>query len=311
MGVKYQDYYKTLDVPRGATQDEIKRAYRKLARKYHPDVNKSPEADGRFKHINEAYEVLGDAEKRQRYDTLGPDLRGGQDFTPPPGWPGAGTRVDGGNFNFHTSDQFSDLFDSIFGSGRGPSGSGGQDPFHRGGGGRPGRRAATAALSEVQITLVEAMQGAYRTVKLQGQGEASTIDVKIPAGVTEGDKIRLRGQGAAGSDLHLRVSVLQHERFSLDGRDLVTDVRLSPWEAALGAKVDLATLNGSVSLTIPPGSQGGQKMRLAGRGLPARGRGHVGDLIARLVIAVPTTLSKDEQRLFEELREKSTFDPRS
>ena len=313
--VKFQDYYELLEVPRDATQDKIKRAYRKLARKYHPDVNKSPVAETKFKLLNEAYEVLGNAPKRKQYDTLGADWKGGQDFTPPGDWGNVRVKVGGpagSGFSYRPGAQFSDFFEAMFGSG--PSrtsrrGDGFSD-FLNGSPSTNRTRQAPAATSRVMITLAEACAGTSKSIRVRGPGGSKTINVKIPVGVTDGITIRLRGQGPNGSDLHLKVSLAKDPRFEINGRDVITETRVAPWEAALGAKVDVVTPDGNVTLSIPAGTQSGQKLRLRGKGLPNQ-RGRDGDLFSRISIVMPKTLSLKERELFEQLRDTSKFDPRS
>lgn len=352
MAVKYQDYYKVLGVARGASQEEIQRAYRKLARQYHPDVNKDPGAEAKFKEVSEAYEVLKDPQKRRRYDELGADWQAGQEFRPPPGWQdvkfefegfapgsgrggpgsgrggtggsggsggtGGGFRMEGGNF--------SDFFDMLFGRGR--SGFGGFDDFEdiaRARGGEAGARHARPRTqrggdveADIDITLHEAYHGGSREITLQDQhGHTKRLTVKIPAGTTDGSRIRLSGQGAPGSggaeagDVLLSIRIAPDPRFTVEGHNLTTDVRITPWEAALGAKADIPTLDGELTLTIPPGAQSNQRLRLRGKGLPKRGKGgERGDLLARVLIAVPKELTQEERELFEKLKATSKFNPR-
>lgn len=327
MAVKYQDYYEILGVPRNATQEEIHRAYRRLARKYHPDVNKSPDAEEKFKQIGEAYEVLRDPEKRRRYDALGAHWRAGQDFTPPPGWenvhfefrtgPGAAADFDFDDFDFGG---FSDFFKTLFGASR--------TGFRTG-----GRRATASAAGlrgqdheiDVTIPLEDAYHGAKRRIALdvaetdaKGHMDRSTrtYEVTIPAGVTEGSRIRLAGQGGKGvaggppGDLYLRVHIAPHPLFRVREHDLEVDLPVTPWEAALGAKIDVPTPDGKVTMTLPPGVSSGQRMRLRGKGLPKRGGNERGDLYAIIQIAVPKHLSPRERELFEQLARTSSFNPR-
>lgn len=321
MAVKFQDYYQTLGVPRDATPEQIQRAYRKLARQYHPDVNKDKDAEPRFKQIGEAYEVLKDPEKRQKYDALGADWKAGQEFTPP-GYEDMhfdfGDRAGRGGFSFRPGGDFSDFFETFFGQ-RGPGGASGfEDVLHRAGHARrnPGPAEGRDAQSDIHITLEEAFHGSNRQLSLQlPDGSQRTLDVKIPAGARDGSVIRLRGQGSPGShggasgDLLLTVHIAPHDRFETDGHDLATTLDISPWEAALGARLAVATLDGDVTLTIPPASQSGQKLRLRHRGLPRRG-GERGDLLVRLRIVVPKHLTDSERTLLEQLRDTSTFNPR-
>jgi curved DNA-binding protein len=319
MAVKFQDYYETLGVGRNASEAEIKRAYRKLARKYHPDVNKDKEAEDKFKQINEAHEVLKDPKKRKLYDQLGPDWQAGQDFKPPPGWedvhfdfqtgPGAEAFDFGGGF--------SDFFEMLFG-GR-----------MAGGGGASARQASWVMRGQdqeagIEVSLEDAYHGATRTITLQGheidsQGQvrptAQNLQVKIPPGVTDGTRIRLSGKGGAGmgggpaGDLYLRVHIMPHARFRVEGHDLLVEVPVTPWEAALGATVEVPVMDGTVNLKIPAGSQSGQRLRLRGKGLPKKGSER-GDLFARLKIAVPKDLNEREKELFSEMAEISKFNPR-
>ncbi len=318
--MEYKDYYKALGINKTASQKEVQAAYRKLARKLHPDVNKSPDAEDRFKEINEAYEVLKDTEKRKRYDTLGANWREGQGGTPPPGWENAhfdfsdgmgGFAFQGGN-----AGQFSDFFEGLFGRGRARTYAGqdmqgwamrGQDQE-----------------SDIELTLEEAYHGVKKSIRLQSmepEGDSyvpksKEINVNIPAGVMEGKRIRLSGQGAPGigggpnGDLYLKVHILPNNIFTVNGSDLEEEVLLSPWEAALGAKVEITTMTGKVNLTIPAGVQSGQKLRLRGKGMPIGRSGH-GDLYAIMKIVVPKNLSKEERKLFEELSRVSSYNPRS
>jgi curved DNA-binding protein len=316
--LEYKDYYKALGVSKTATTKEIQAAYRKLARKLHPDVNKEPDAEEKFKAINEAYEVLKDEEKRKRYDSLGANWRDGERYTPPPGWEnvqfdfGDGT----GGFSFQGGDggQFSDFFEGLFGQRR--TGRRGHNDAY--GWSTRGSDQET----DIELTLEEAYQGTKKILRLQqmekeGSGYVSKnkdINVNIPAGVTEGKRIRLAGQGGVGAggpngDLYLRVHILPHKTFTVNGTDLEAEVVISPWEAALGSKVEMNTLTGPVNLTIPPGVQSGQKLRLRGKGMPAS-QGWFGDLYAVIKIAVPRQLSPQERELFEELSRVSEFNPR-
>lgn len=316
--MEFKDYYATLGVAKDATEDEIKRAYRKLARKYHPDVSKEPDAEERFKALGEAYEVLKDPEKRAAYDQLAAGgYRGGEEFRPPPGWD-SGFEFRGGDFGDADAAQFSDFFESLFG---------GASPF-----GRTGRRGARAGArgedhyARIEISLEDAYHGATRTITLQrpqvdAQGHVITrahnLQVRIPAGVTEGQHIRLTGQGQAGfgdgrpGDLYLEVHFAPHRLFQPDGRDLTLTLPIAPWEAALGAKVPVPTLGGKVELSIPVGAQSGQKLRLKGRGLPASGAGTApGDQYVILQIRTPPARTERERALYRELAAAMPFNPR-
>ena len=314
MAVQFEDYYETLGVPRTATQDEIKKAFRKKAMKCHPDVNKAPDAEDKFKELNEAHQVLSDPEKRKKYDSLGADWKQGETFQPPPGWEHFEFRTPGessGGFNF--SDFFGTASGSDFGGFR--TDSGGPRWSQRG----------RDHVAEIDVTLYEASHGAAKKIELAEQvlgpdgvrkTEKHTYEVKIPVGVTDGTKIRLPGQGAQGvgggpaGDLYLKVRLLPDARFKVEGNDLKTTVRLAPWEAALGEKVEIATLDGPVTMTVPPGTQSGQTLRLRGKGLPRRS-GPTGDLLVTVQIAVPKDLTAEERRLFEELSRESQFRPRN
>ncbi len=318
MAVEYRDYYQTLGVKRDASQEEIQRAYRKLARQHHPDVNKNdPNAAKRFGEIGEAYEVLKDPEKRKKYDELGANWKAGQEFRPPPGhenvhfeFRGAPGR-NGGGFSFTPgAGGFSDFFETFFGARQGGRGGpfGGFDVDENGGGARPGHDIET----ELTINLEEAFHGATRQIQLarpDGSQNGKPIEVKIPGGVSSGSKLRLRGQGHNGGDLLLTIRIAPHPRFQVEGQNLTTDLRIAPWEAALGAKVPVQTLDGEVTMTIPPGTSSGSRLRLRGRGLHFR-KGGRGDLYVRPMIVAPKTLEDEEQKLYEKLKEVSRFNPR-
>jgi curved DNA-binding protein len=335
MAVKFQDYYEILGVPRSASQEEIHAAYRKLARKYHPDINKNKDAEEKFKRVGEAYEVLKDPEKRKKYDALGENWKMGQDFTPPPGWeffstrPGAGGGSRGfnyevfGDFGDSPFSGFSDFFDMLFG--------GGMSEFRQQG----GRRAAgggfrgSAAFrgqdqeAEISISLEEAYRGARKSLTFESvapggslhQRESKTLEVTIPAGTTEGQRLRLRGQGTRGAgggaagDLYLRVHIEPHSLFKVNGHDLELEVPVTPWEAALGARIEVPIVEGRAALKLPAGARSGQRLRLRGKGLPKRGGGQ-GDLYAVIRIDVPPRPSSREKELFEELARSSSFQPR-
>jgi len=300
MAVKFQDYYETLGVKRDASQEAIQRAYRKLARQYHPDMNKSPEAEAKFKQASEAYEVLKDAEKRKKYDTLGRNWKAGQEFRPPPGSGFEGFEnfeFQGGNgahgFHFRGGGQFSDFFEALFGQHMGAPGSSGHDPF-AGFSQAHDRDDFRGQEAEISISLTEAHRGTTRALTLQSpDGSTKTIDVKIPGGTKPGQKIRLRGEG-----LLLKIHVAPDPRFTIDGADLVADVPISPALAALGGKVDVPTLDGDVTMTLPPGTSSGAKLRLKNKGL-----GGKGDLFARVKIVIPKKLTDQERELYEKLRE--------
>jgi curved DNA-binding protein len=324
--VKFQDYYETLGVQRSASQDEVQQAYRKLARQFHPDVNKNRDAEEKFKQINEAYEVLKDPEKRRRYDALGDGWRTGEDFTPPPGWdfrtggPGGGQAFDFGDLGRG----FSDFFDQVFGRAGGRSGgSGGLGGL--GGFGGFGRETEVTqgqdTQAELTVTLEDAYHGGRRTVTLSDQEvgpngrlrqTSRSFDVTIPAGLTDGKKLRLRGQGEAGfggrGDLYITIHIAPHPHFRVHDADLEVDVPVTPWEAALGAEIEVPTVEGRARVRIPAGIRSDQRIRIKGRGLGSGAER--GDLYAAVRIEVPRRLSDREKRLFEELSRGSTFNPR-
>lgn len=316
MAVKFQDYYETLGVSRTASQEEIQRAYRKLARQFHPDVNKSKEAEGRFKLIGEAYEVLKDPEKRKKYDELGENWKAGQEFRPPPGWEArrgqhaAGGGGAGFNFSPGGNGDFSDFFETFFGR----AGAGGARGFgSRGSASREGDDVE----ANITISLEEALQGTSRQISLQSAADGSTrtLNVKIPAGVTQGATIRLAGQGNPGmgggesGDVLLNIQLAQHPRYEINGHDLTTSLDITPWDAALGAKLAVATPHGDVTVTIPPGANSGTKLRLKNKGMARRGDNDAGDLFVKLRIVVPRELADRERELFEQLRKESLFKP--
>ena len=313
MAVQFRDYYETLGVPKAASEDEIKSAFRKLARKYHPDVAKDKKAaEEKFKQINEAYEVLSDPEKRKKYDQLGANWNQPGGFQPPPDWgaqhgqPGGGFyRYGGGDggveFEFNGTG-FSDFFEQFFGGGRGRSAFGGF-----------GGRQATAERgsdveADIMVPLEEALHGAKRAVSLRrpGSNKVETYQVKIPRGVREGQRIRLAGQGEAGEgggksgDLFLRVRLARHPDFTVEGSDLIHEVKIEPWQAILGTELEVPTLEGKVRLKIPPGTQGGQKFRLRERGLPTAS-GKRGDLYVVVQINIPKKITEREREIWREL----------
>jgi curved DNA-binding protein len=295
MAVKFRDYYEVLGVPRTATADEIKRAYRQLARKHHPDLQPAAErarAAERFKEINEAYEVLSDPDKRAKYNALGPDWKGGMDFTPPPG-ADRGYTVRTGEWE---DGDFSDFFASIFGR---PA-----EGTRRGGVRMP--MPGDDIEGELPLTLDDVLRGGQRRITLNGR----SLDVTIPRGIRDGATLRLAGQGGRGSnggppgDVFLRVRLTPHPRYRVAGDDLEMDLPLWPWQAVLGAEVRVDTPDGQVTLTVPPGTQSGQRLRLRGRGLP-RGDGR-GDLYAVVRIVVPTRPSAAERAAYETLRREAS-----
>ncbi|MBX7144787.1 MAG: DnaJ domain-containing protein [Oligoflexia bacterium] len=317
MGISFQDYYETLGVSRSASQDDIQKAYRKLARKYHPDVNKEKSAEEKFKHINEAYEVLKDPEKRKRYDALGANWKAGQNFEPPPGW--EGVRFGGSGANFGDMSGFSDFFDMLFGGAAVGARPGFNFDFEQSGGFHAGERAQTADELEVPVSVEEALHGCSREIAIEGPQGRRVLRVKIPAGSKDGALVRLAGQGAArgsgrkssiNADLHLRVKIQSDARYKVQEGALTTTLNLAPWEAVFGAKLPVATPGGEVLLSVPAGAQSGQRLRLRGKGLPI-GNGEQGDLFVELRIQVPREASSEERELFKKLSGVSKFNPRA
>ena len=312
MDVGYKDYYAILGVDRTASAEEIRKVYRKLARQYHPDVNKSSGAESRYIEINEAYEVLKDPEKRAKYDQLGSRWQEGESVNPPPGWE---YTSQGGGFDFGSSGSFgggfSDFFNMFFG-GMGGFGSAGGSPFY---GTSGGARKPPSQEFVLEITLREAAEGTTRKLTLdEGNGRQRTLNVRIPPGVAEGSKVRLAGKGASvpggePGDLYLRIRLLPDPVFKAEGRDLYTLLKLAPWEACLGAKITVPTLEGDVVMTIPPGTQGGQVFRLKHKGLPRR-KGERGHLFVKTEIAIPKHLPSREKELIEQLARETSFKPR-
>lgn len=333
MAVAFRDYYETLGVPRDASNEDIRKAYRKLARENHPDVNKDPSADDRFKEISEAYEVLRDPDKRKRYDQLGANWKAGQDVSGAPGWEdvfrrgrqrggaraGAGGRGDpsggfgdgvrvefGGDLD---GTDFSEFFGDLFGGGDGLGGGGGRssifDSFGSGSG-RTRRSADQEAILE--LSLEEAAAGGTRRLSIDGR----ELEVDLPPGVRDGQRLRVGGGASSDSygDLILRIRLRPHPRLRIKGDDLQVDLPIAPWEGALGAKVPVQTLTGSAQVTVPPGSSSGRRLRLRGEGLPKEGGGK-GDLYAVVSIKVPRKLTRKERDLFEQLSKVSKFNPRA
>jgi curved DNA-binding protein len=318
MPVQYKDYYKTLGVPRTASADELKKSFRKLARQYHPDVAKDKKkAEEKFKEINEAYEVLSDPAKRKKYDELGANWKSGADFRPPSGWEHfsggqtfRGRDAGGEDFETHFGGTgFSDFFEQLFGS------------RMRGGSGGFGRSANFSeeefaergrdVEGDIMVTLEEAARGSIRSVSVRHGSRTETHQVKIPAGVTEGQRLRIAGRGEHGSgggaagDLYLRVRLAKHPDFEVEDHHLIHEAELAPWEAALGAEISVPTLTGRVNIKIPAGTQSGQKLRVRGRGLPPSG-----DLLVVTKIVVPAKIPDAEKKLWEQLKRESKFNPR-
>lgn len=314
--MEYKDYYATLGVKKDASEEDIQKAYRKLARKFHPDVNKAPEAEAKFKEIGEAYEVLKDPEKRQRYDQYGSAWKRAQQTGggTPPGWEGVHFDFgQGGGFGGGGSGDFSSFFDMLFGGGRpGARGRAGGAGFQGFGGQGFGGGADTEAT--IRLSLEDAVRGGQREITLSdpNTGQRKTLSVRIPPGVRAGQRIRLAGQGQPGmdggqaGDLYLRIEIEPDPRFRVEGSDLHTTVPVTPWEAALGGEAEVQTLDGPVRVKIPPGSSTGRKIRLRGKGLPQAG-GERGDLIAEIRVMVPEKLSERERELFEQLATDSSF----
>jgi curved DNA-binding protein len=328
--MRYRDYYEIMGVPRGASQDEIKRSYRKLARKFHPDVSKEKDAEAKFKELQEAYEVLKDPEKRAAYDQLGQNWRAGQEFRPPPDWGrgfefstrgGRGGRASSGGAGMGAEDfgQFSDFFSELFGA-RSPFGGAQTGPGTRGRGGfsAPGQD----HVAKVEIDVEDAFRGGTRTIELRApeltpDGHVTTrprtLRVTIPAGVVEGQQIRLAGQGSPGmgggaaGDLYLEVTLRPHPKYKVDGRDVTLILPIAPWEAALGETVSVPTLGGPVEMKLPAGARSGQRLRLRGRGLPGP---TPGDQFVQLEIVLPPDSPRARQ-LFEEMKRELPFDPRA
>ena len=331
MTVQFKDYYEALGVSRTASQDEIKAAFRKLARKYHPDVARDdPEAESRFKEINEAYEVLSNPDSRKKYDQLGANWKHGQDFRPPPGWEGARWKSAGGpdagqGFDFHFSGTgFSDFFEQFFG-GRHGGFSIFEEEMGAPGFGAYGRserpRRGQDVEADIMVTLHEAIHGATRPISLRqtdprtGGVTTQTYRVRIPSGVREGQRIRMSGKGEAGAsggpagDLYLRVRFARHPDYRVRGSDLYYDLDVAPWEAVLGSRIKVPVLTGNIAVTIPPGTGNGSHLRVRKHGLPSRDKGR-GNLYVVINIVLPDRLTVEEKRLWEELKSKSRFNPR-
>jgi curved DNA-binding protein len=309
MPVKFRDYYEILGVPRNAKEDELKKAYRKLARKYHPDLNpNNKQSEEKFKEIQEAYEVLSDATKRQKYDQLGANWKNGAEFTPPPNWGGQGG-IDLEDLFSRAGQQrgatFSDFFEVLFGGMGGGAGMGGGGPRTSG---RSSSRADAEA--ELALPLEEMHRGTTRKLTVRMGNAEKTIDVRIPAGARDDSQLRIPGGGTNGGDLYVRLRQEPDPRFKVNGNDTETEIVITPWEAALGATVEVQTLDGRTDIRIPAGIASGQRIRLGGKGLNVRGGGR-GDHYVRVKIAVPKPLTEAEKKLFEELSRVSTFKPRN
>ena len=310
--MEYKDYYSVLGVDKSATEDEIKRAYRKLARKYHPDLNKDAKAEAKFKEIGEANDVLSDPEKRAAYDQLGQGYQPGQEFHPPPGWD-EGFEFSGGAGNAGPQD-FSDFFEDLFGRAQRQ-----QRPRQSGGFNARGQDHH----ARIEIDLEDSFSGAKRKITLKAPEltpdghvilKNRTLDVSIPKGIREGQQIRLKKQGSPGigkgepGDLFLEIGFQPHKYYHAEGTDLYLDLPVAPWEAFLGAKVKVPTPAGIVDLSIPAGSKQGRKLRLKGRGIPAK---KAGDLYVVLQIALPPASDKNARELFEKMAGEVKFNPRA
>ncbi len=320
--MQYKDYYKILGVERNATQDEIKRAYRKLARKYHPDVSKEPDAEERFKEVGEAYEVLKDPEKRAAYDQFGANWQHGQDFTPPPGWDGGGFDFGGGTYTYSGADaaDFSEFFENLFGGGARRRSAGGG--FAGSGGGF--RMRGEDQHARIVIDPRDAYTGATRTLLLRvpevdGQGHVvqreKTLQVRIPRGVKQGQHIRLAGQGAPGiggseaGDLFLEIDFDPRSPYRVEGRDVTIDLPVAPWEAALGEKVPVPLPDGkTVQLKLPPNTPQGKKLRLKGKGIPGK---QPGDFFVRVQLTLPKADSPKAKALYEQMKKELNYNPRA
>jgi curved DNA-binding protein len=314
----YKDYYKTLNISKGVSQEEIKRAYRKLARKYHPDVNKELDAEAKFKEISEAYEVLKDVEKRKAYDTFGSNWQAGQDFKPPPNWDSHSYRTSRGSQQ-RSPEQFSDFFESLFGRGQGSFSAEDLSSFGQ------GRAAKGEDLrAKVSISLEDSYRGAKRTITLNrtvddGSGrltiQPQSLQVTVPKGIIEGQQIRLEGQGNEGygqgqrGNLFLEIVFEPHPLFTVSKRDIFLVLPVTPWEAALGAAIAVPTLGGSVDLTLPPNSQAGQKLRLKDRGLSSKTQ--TGHQYVTIAIHAPPAKTAEQKKLYEEMAKLMPYNPRS
>ncbi len=311
--MEYKDYYKIMGIARDATQDEVKRAYRKLARKYHPDVSKETDAEKKFKEVGEAYEVLKDPEKRAAYDQLGANWQNGQDFRPPPDWDD-GFEFSGGDPNMDPA-AFSDFFDSLFGHNFRSAGVNKRhDRFQSRGEDHHAR---------VLINIEDSYRGVeqhivLKTPEVDASGHVRlkerSLNVKIPKGIKQGQQIRLSGQGAAGigggktGDLYLEIGFKPHPLFRVEGSDVYLDLPVTPWEAALGGKVKVPTPDGTVELNIPPNTKNAGKLRLKGRGIPAK---PAGDLYVTPVITLPPANTKNARELYQKMERELSFNPRT
>jgi curved DNA-binding protein len=305
--MQFKDYYDTLGVTRGASADEIKRAYRKLARKFHPDVSKEKNAEAKFKDVQEAYEVLKDPSKRATYDQLGRDYRPGQQFRPPPDWNQHFSQS--GSHRFSDLNGFSDFFSSLFGGAGGNFGGAGSGFGGGGGLGGSGGYSGAGAPPEadagvLEVTVEELFAGTKRRVTIHEGGRPRQVDVQIPAGIADGQALRIAGGGTRPA-LIFRIKVRPHTLYTVHGKDVHIELPVAPWEAALGARVAVPTLGGPVELTVPPGAQSGQKLRLRGRGLPG------GDQLAIIKLVTPAAETSQAREAYERMRREFKFDPRA
>jgi curved DNA-binding protein len=344
MAVQFRDYYEVLGVPRGASEEDIRKAFRKLARQYHPDVAKDKKtAEEKFKEINEAYEVLSDPEKRKKYDQLGANWKQGAEFRPPPGWQNRGGQPFGGgqgrpDFETHFGGTgFSDFFETLFGEAARRGGS-----FRAASEDEDFAERGRDVQGDIMVTLEEALRGSVRAINVQhatvcpqcggtgirGQGVCKTCggerrvmttdthQVRIPSGVMDGQRLRIPGRGEAGvgggasGDLFLRVRLAKHPDFRVEDNQLVHEIELTPWEAVLGAQIRVPTLEAPVSIKVPPGTQNGQRLRVRGHGLAQTG-GSRGDLMVLLRVEVPKQITPRERELWEQLARESSFAPRT
>ncbi len=311
--MEYKDYYKIMGLKHDASQDDIKRAHRKLARKYHPDVSKEPDAEAKFKEAGEAYEVLKDPEKRAAYDRLGDNLKAGQDFHPPPNWD-SGFEFRGGGFTQADMGGFSDFFEELFGQ----QGRGGHAAYST-----QFNASGQDHHAKVVVDLEDAFHAGTRSITLQSpeldaQGQMHltnrTLNVKIPKGIKEGQQIRLAGQGAPGmgkgvkGDLYLEIHFKPHPIYRAEGANLHMQLPVAPWEAALGATVKAPTPNGAVDLKIPPGSNSGNRLRLKGRGIPGN---PAGDIYVTLSVVAPPANTEQAKAIYKEMESKLAFNPRA
>ena len=306
--MEYKDYYQLLGIAKDATQKDIKRAYRKLARKYHPDVSSETGAEDKFKEMGEAYEVLKDPEKRAAYDQLGANYQAGQNFTPPPDWD-AGFEFSGGGFTNERTSQYSDFFENLFGQQFEPD-------FHQ------QQRQGQDHHAKVFIDLEDSYQGTNRSISLtvpevDPQGHVitkkRTLNIRIPKGVRQGQKIRLSGQGSAGinnnkpGDLYLEIAFNSHALYKVKVSDVYLELPIAPWEAVLGAKIKVPTPAGNIDLTIPSKSESGRKLRLKGRGIPGK---TPGDLYVVLRIALPPANTEQAREFYQKMKQELAFNPR-